>query len=109
MSDTDKSELRMRDYRQYVSWQVVALLRSLKVVSDLTPMQMKLVEAKADLMAETIKSDVTQQCNQARIDEHALWKPVAEEIVAKDGVYRAVNFLNKRASELTKQKEKLND
>lgn len=68
MSDTDKSELPMRDYRQYVSWQVVSLLRSLKVANDLTPLQMKLVESKADLMAATIKEDVTQQCNQARID-----------------------------------------
>ena len=44
---------------------------------------------------------------QARIDEHSLWKPVAEEIVAKDGVYRAVNYLNKRGSELNEFKQEL--
>ena len=38
-----------------------------------------------------------------RIEENTLWKIVAEEIVAKDGVYRAVNYLNQRSQELHAQ------
>lgn len=55
-----------------------------------------------------IKARDEQVALDARIDEHALWKPVAEEIVSKDGVYRAVNFLNQRAQELTALKDKEN-
>jgi len=38
-----------------------------------------------------------------RIEENTLWKIVAEEIVAKDGVYRAVNYLNQLSQEFHDQ------
>lgn len=55
----------------------------------------KIETAKAQL--ESIMQDYAIEARKA---EHGLWKPIAEEIVAKDGVYRAVNFLNRRAQEL---------
>ncbi len=44
---------------------------------------------------------------EAKIEENAGWKVIAEEIVKKDGVYRAVNFLNKRITDLTAQLTKV--
>ncbi len=42
---------------------------------------------------------------EARDDENNRWKVVAEEIVEKDGVYRAVNYLNERSIELHRSHE----
>lgn len=53
-----------------------------------------------------IQADRKKHELDARIDEHALWKPIAEEIVSKDGVYRGVNYLNKRSQELAALKDK---
>lgn len=67
-SDTPQSELKHRDYRQYVSWQIVHLLRSLKVMEALTPIQRKLVEAKSDTMAATINEDITALITKREIE-----------------------------------------
>jgi hypothetical protein len=53
-----QEELNTRDYRQYISWQLVHLLRGLKVVNDLTPIQQSLIEAKSDLIAATMSADI---------------------------------------------------
>lgn len=74
MSNPQETELRIRDYRQYASWQIVHLLRSLKVINDLTPLQQKMVEAKSDLIATTMREDI------AKAQEHLL-----DELEAKSG------------------------
>lgn len=63
--------------------------------------------AHVEAIVKLIQSHKERWQLEVRIDENALWKPVAEEIVAKDGVYRGVNYLNKRSQELHEQKEKL--
>lgn len=55
-----------------------------------------------------LKSRDQQIALTARKDENAKWKVVAEEIVDKDGVYRAVNYLNKRSVELLALKQAQN-
>jgi|SRR6185503_7207455 len=53
----------------------------------------------------TLKAEYEERIREARNDEHNRWKVIAEEIVRKDGVYRAVNYLNKRAQELDQLEE----
>lgn len=65
------------------------------------------IEMATDQLMKQIESDRKQHELEARINEHSLWKPVAEEIVRIDGVYRAVNFLNARASQLNELKQEL--
>lgn len=67
MPNTDIEELR--DYNAYILWQLTHLLRTLKVIDTLTPNQKNVVEAKSQLMAETIKQDLQQKVIEARIDE----------------------------------------
>lgn len=58
-----------------------------------------------ETLAAFIESQKAQWEREAREDENAKWKVVAEEIVEKDGVYRAVNYLNQRCIELTPPKK----
>lgn len=64
----------------------------IEVYHELAPYSMaKLDEAR---------QHVSTKEREARIDENLKWKEVAEEIVEKDGVYRAVNYLNQRLAHL---------
>lgn len=47
---------------------------------------------------------INQKIIEAHRNENDRWKVIAEEIVEKDGVYRAVNYLNKRYAEIKKGK-----
>lgn len=59
---------KMRDYRQYIIWQLVSFLRGLKVIESLTPLQQKLVESKADIIAATIREDVESRDQQIALE-----------------------------------------
>lgn len=61
----------------------------------------KYVEAALDKYLPLFEAQLAEHEREIRIDETSKWKEVTEEIVSKDGVYRGVNYLNKRLVELS--------
>lgn len=95
----DKADLRRHnDYDELVTQ---ALMRE-----HSEDWSMETIREAALIATNTMLPLIKSYGIQQRIEEHDKWKSVAEEIVQKDGVYRAVNYLNERAVYLTNQLER---
>jgi hypothetical protein len=76
MTHSPKDNDELRDYEQYVHWQFVALLRSLRLSANLSPAQEQLIKAKARLVAATIGEDISTHVVRA-LERARMWEQYA--------------------------------
>lgn len=92
MSNSERESLKIRVFE--------AILNGYDLKSSRT-----IAEEIMPLIDTYVESRERQAETRGRISEHNKWKTIAEEIVEKDGVYRAVNYLNTRTQQLQRLTE----
>lgn len=104
MSNTTNSEL---DWDQYFLMNTVHLLRSLKVMDNLTPFQKQLIEAHCKLRGATVREALALQDIDSRIDEVRNINSVVNEefqIASKHKIYK---YIGNRITALTAKKAEM--